>query len=103
MNQHLKFGILFAFMGVVTFLSCFYGGGTTVSFYLFHGNIYILPIIATIFVVTLSVVLYLLSLFWAPIALDFIIEISQEIWDDYRKGQAEKEAKKSAELKNKVW
>ena len=100
MNQHLKFGILFAFIGVFTFLSCFYGGGATVSFMLF-GNIYKLALLASLFAVTLAVISYIASVFWAPIALDLVIEISQEIWKDIRKGQAEKKAKEAAEKKKR--
>jgi hypothetical protein len=99
MNQHLKFAVLFAFMGAVTFISCFFGGGTTVSFYLFKGNIYMLPILATVFVVGLSVILYAILISLGPKLLDFFVAVSQEIWNGYRNAKAEAEANRAKRKK----
>jgi hypothetical protein len=83
MNQHAKFSVLIAFMGVVTFLSSYLTGGKTLSFMAF-GNVWMLPLISALFVMGLAALLYGLSMWWGPYALRFIADISKRIYEDFR-------------------
>jgi hypothetical protein len=61
-------------MGAVTFCTSFFGGGATVSFMMF-GNPFTFPLMATAFVVGLCLILYGLSVWWAPYAYKFLVGI----------------------------
>lgn len=61
------FLLLFAFMGAVTWISCFVGDITIAGIsWLMFQNKYVIPVALTIGVELVCVVMYVLSFWWGP-------------------------------------
>ena len=85
MNVHVRFLLLFLFMGVVTFAGAFFNGGSTVSYMMF-GNPYLLAILTSATVFVSCLILYGLSIWWGPYALRFIYWL-HPYWVAFWKGE----------------